>query len=50
MQVEAELEYDEDQGAATLSLRSQMKPIPEVWSYVKSVGKLGKRHPDSTED
>lgn len=47
LQVEAAPEYDEDQGAATLSLRSQMKPIPEVRSYVKSVGKLVKRHPDS---
>jgi hypothetical protein len=32
-----------------LSLRSQMKPIPEVLSCVASEGKLGKRQPDSKE-
>lgn len=42
--------YDfEGQGAATLSLRSQTKLIPEVLSYVASEGKLGKRQPDSKE-
>lgn len=32
-----------------LSLRSQMKLIPEVLSYVASEGELGKRQPDSKE-
>lgn len=35
------------QGAAILSLRSQMKLIPEVESNIASEGKLGKRQPDS---
>ena len=30
-----------------LSLRSQMKLIPEVLSYMASEGELGKRQPDS---
>lgn len=37
----------DDQGAAILSLRSQVKPIPDVRSKVASDGKLGRRHPDS---
>lgn len=30
-----------------LSLRSQMNPIPEALSNTASVGKLGKRQPDT---
>lgn len=32
-----------------LSIRSQMKLIPEVLSYAASEGELGKRQPDSKE-
>jgi len=30
-----------------LSLRSQRKVIPEVWSNITSDGRLCRRHPDS---
>lgn len=41
---------EEGQGAATLSLRSQMKLTPEVLSYVASEGKLGRRQPYSKKN
>lgn len=40
-------ENEEGQGAAMLSLRSQMKLTPEVLSNVASEGKLGRRQPYS---
>lgn len=50
LQDEAGLKGEVGQGAATLSLRSQMKLTPEVLSKVASEGKLGRRQPYSDEN
>lgn len=41
-----ETEEEEGHGAAMLSLKSHMKLIPVVLSYIMSVGRLLKRHPE----
>lgn len=47
LQVEIAPSGADNQGAAILSLRSQVKPIPEFRSKIASEGKLGRRQPDS---
>lgn len=47
LQVEAEDWEEEGHGAGMLSLRSQVKLIPESLSNIASDGKLGNRQPDS---
>lgn len=47
LQVEAEDWVEEGHGAGMLSLRSQVKLIPESLSNIASDGKLGNRQPDS---
>ena len=39
------IEDDEGQGAATLSLKSQVKLKPDELSNITSAGKLRSRHP-----
>lgn len=50
LQEEARIWVGEGQGAGMLSFKSQRKLRPVELSNTASVGKLGKRHPDSTPE